>query len=62
MQCNVGKSDKVFRIILGLVIGVIGIIYQSWWGLIGLIPLGTALMGFCPLYPIIKANTCKDKE
>lgn len=63
MQCNVGKGDKVFRIIVGLIIGVLGIVYQSWWGLIALIPLGTAMMGFCPLYSIInKMNTDKPKE
>ena len=62
MHCNVGKGDKVFRIIVGLIIGIIGIVYQSWWGLIGLIPLGTALTGYCPLYSMFKMNTCKTKK
>jgi len=30
----------------------------GWWGLIGLVPLGTALLGFCPLYPLLGLNTC----
>ncbi len=62
MNCNVGKGEKVFRIIIGLVIGILGIVYESWWGLLGIIPLGTALMGFCPLYSIFKINTCKKEE
>ena len=57
MTCNVGKADKIFRILVGLAIGVVGYIYQSWWGLIGLIPLLTGLFNFCPLYMPCKINT-----
>jgi hypothetical protein len=59
MKKNIGKSDKVIRIVLGLAIIILGIIYQSLWGLIGLIPLLTAVIGFCPLYPALKINTNK---
>lgn len=59
MNNNVGSADKIIRIIIGLVIGGLGIYFQSWWGLIGLIPILTAIFGFCPLYSIIKVNTCK---
>ncbi len=62
MKKNVGKADKVIRIILGLVIVVLGFVYSSWWGLIGLIPLGTAFMGFCPLYAPFKISTNKSTE
>lgn len=62
MQCNVGKGDKIFRIILGLIIGAVGLYFQSWWGLLGLIPLLTALMNFCPLYSICKIKTNKSEE
>lgn len=55
---NVGKIDKIIRIVLGIVILVIGYMNHSWWGLIGLIPLGTALLGYCPLYPLVGINTC----
>jgi hypothetical protein len=30
----------------------------GWWGWIGIVPLGTALVGFCPLYPLLGINTC----
>lgn len=50
MTCNMGKGDRVFRGILGIAIIAAGFFFQSWWGLVGLIPLGTALVGTCPAY------------
>ncbi len=59
MKKNVGSVDQIIRIIAGLAIGVVGIVYQSWWGLLGIVPLATALMNFCPLYPIFGIKTTK---
>jgi hypothetical protein len=59
MKVNVGSADKVVRIILGLVIIAIGLVYKSWWGLVGLLPLATALINFCPLYTLIGVSTRK---
>ncbi|NOX38799.1 MAG: DUF2892 domain-containing protein [Calditrichaeota bacterium] len=59
MKRNVGKTDRVIRIVLGLVIIVLGYLNNSWWGAIGLIPLLTAFVGFCPLYVPFKINTEK---
>jgi len=59
MRCNVGKFDKVLRIVGGLVIIGLGIAFQSWWGAIGLIPLVTGLIGWCPLYIPLGISTCK---
>jgi len=59
MQKNVGGADKVARVILGLVIIVVGFVYKSWWGLVGLIPLATAALAWCPLYSIIGVCTIK---
>jgi len=59
MQCNIGKTDKNIRLVVGLVIICVGIVVGSWWGLIGLIPVVTALVGFCPLYVPFKINTNK---
>ena len=63
MKCNVnvGKGDKIFRIILGIVILAIGFYYKSWWGVVGLVPLLTAVTGFCPAYMPFKVST-KGKE
>ena len=60
MQCNVGKTDKTLRIVVGLALlalGAAGVI--GWWGLIGLVPLATGLMNWCPAYTLLGIKTCK---
>jgi hypothetical protein len=57
MKCNVGKADKVVRYIIGGAIVIAGIAFNSWWGLVGLIPIVTALVGWCPLYAILGMRT-----
>ncbi len=61
MKCNVGGVDRALRIIIGLAVGIAGIMFHSWWGLLAVIPLGTALLGWCPLYLPFGASTCKAK-
>lgn len=61
MKKNIGSADRIARIILGLVIIAIGLVYQSWWGMIGIIFLFTALINFCPLYLPFGISTCKTK-
>ena len=61
MQANVGGVDKVLRIVVGLAIIGLGIAYNSWWGAIGIIPLGTALLNWCPLYMPFGISSCKRK-
>ena len=62
MKRNVGTIDRLIRIILGLVIGIVGVLFDSWWGLIGIIPLATGLFNFCPLYFPLKLSTVKKEE
>jgi hypothetical protein len=57
MKCNMGKGDRIFRGIVGIALLAVGYYFKSWWGLIGLIPLGTALVSFCPLYVPFRINT-----
>ncbi len=57
MKCNVGATDRLVRIIAGVLILLLGLIYRNWWGLIGLIPLITGVLRFCPLYLPFKINT-----
>lgn len=59
MKCNVGKADKIIRILLGLAIGAVGFYFKSWWGIIGLIPVVTALFNWCPLYLPFGISTCR---
>ncbi|MCK9336917.1 MAG: DUF2892 domain-containing protein [Arcobacteraceae bacterium] len=58
MTKNIGKVDKIARIVIGVLIILVGIMTGSWLGIIGLIPLATGIMGWCPLYDIFKINTC----
>jgi hypothetical protein len=62
MVKNVGGADKVLRIVVGLALLSLIFILQGdarWWGLIGLVPLGTALIGWCPAYAPFGINTAK---
>ena len=60
MKVNVGGTDRLLRVIAGLVLigltlmGIIGI-----WGWIGLILLATGIFSFCPAYGLLGINTCK---
>lgn len=59
MSKNVGTIDRVLRAIVGLVlISLVFIGPQSPWGWLGLVPLGTALLGWCPPYAMFGINTC----
>jgi len=62
MKENVGGFDKYLRIAIGVVILIVGYIYESWWGLIGIIPLLTGLVNRCGLYYLIGVSTCKTVE
>jgi hypothetical protein len=64
MKNNVGSIDKVVRIVIGIaLLSMLFLVEGSakWFGLIGIVPLGTALMGWCPLYSLIGVSTCADK-
>jgi hypothetical protein len=60
MQKNVGSIDRAVRIVAGLALialaatGTIGV-----WGYIGVVPLATALIGWCPAYTLFGIKTCK---
>ena len=62
MKINVGSADRILRIVAGLVLialaatGTVG-----WWGWLGVIPLLTGVVRFCPLYSLVGMNTCPMK-
>jgi len=62
MKGNVGSIDRLLRVILGLIIAILGVIFDSWWGLIGIIPLATGLFRWCPLYLPFHISTVKKEE
>lgn len=61
MKTNVGSTDRVLRIVIG--IGLLSLLYfvegaAKWWGLVGLVPLLTGVFGTCPMYSIFGLSTC----
>ena len=63
MTRNEGTVDRALRIILGLVLlSLVFIGPQTMWGLIGIVPLATGLIGSCPVYSILGINTCSLKK
>ena len=63
MKLNVGGLDRTLRIVAGAALvgltlaGSIGA-----WGWIGVVPLATGLVGFCPIYPLLGMSTCPMKK
>ena len=58
MKRNVGSTDKVIRLVVGIAIIAAGVYFQSWWGAIGAVPILTALLKWCPPYALLGINTC----
>lgn len=63
MKSNVGGIDRILRIVIGLALialtltGSIGV-----WGWIGVVPLLTAALGFCPAYTLLGFSSCPMKK
>ena len=63
MTKNIGNIERIIRIVGGLVLialaatGTVGV-----WGWLGLVPLATGLLGWCPPYSLLGINTCKNKN
>lgn len=63
MKANVGGIDRILRIVVGLALVAWALLLGGpVWAWIGLVPLATGAMGFCPLYPILGMNTCPTKK
>lgn len=59
---NVGNPERIARVLVGVAICAVGVYYQSWWGLIGLVPIATGATGYCPPYQVLGINTCSMKK
>ncbi len=56
---NEGTADRIIRVVIGL--GLLSIVFvgpKTPWGWIGVVPLATGILGFCPLYKLVGLNTC----
>ena len=62
MTRNVGTADRIVRLIIGVgILGLYGALAAPWryLALVGLVPLGTALTGNCPIYSMLGISTCR---
>jgi hypothetical protein len=63
MAINEGLVDRALRIIVGLALigvalGIYGAAYTSPWGWVGIVPLVTGVIGWCPAYTVLGIKTC----
>ena len=58
MKTNVGGIDRILRYVAGLALLGAGLWFKSWWGLVGLLPIFTATLRFCPAYLPFGLSTC----
>jgi hypothetical protein len=63
LKSNMGRTDKIIRFLIGMIIAILGIYYKSWWGLLAIIPFLTAFSGRCLLYyPFGISTRSRNKE
>jgi hypothetical protein len=63
MKSNVGGIDRILRIVIGLVlIGLTATGTIGAWGWLGIVPLATGAIGWCPPYAMLGWNTCSMKK
>jgi hypothetical protein len=61
MKTNVGTTDRVLRVVVGILLLALLFVLDGgirWIGLIGLVPLATAIIGWCPAYTLFGITTC----
>lgn len=62
MKSNVGGIDRIGRIVMGLGLIAWAALGGPSWAWVGIVPLATGAMKFCPLYPVMGLNTCSKKD
>jgi hypothetical protein len=59
MKCNLGGIDRALRVVVGLVLIALAVTGTvGMWGWIGIVPLITGAVGFCPAYALLGLSTC----
>jgi len=62
MQCNVGNTDRIIRIVVGAALVLWALMGGPVWAWIGVVPLATGVFRICPAYSLLGMNTCGDKK
>lgn len=55
---NVGGADKAIRLIVGLIVIGLGVFFESWWGLLGVVIFLTGVFSRCGIYTLFGISTC----
>ena len=64
MNVNMGTVDRAIRFVVGIAVLSLVFVLEGnarWWGVVGLVPIGTALVGWCPAYVPFGLSTCAKK-
>jgi hypothetical protein len=63
MNKNIGNTERIVRIVAGLILIALTATHTvGVWGWLGVVPLATGLIGWCPPYSLLGINTCKNKN
>lgn len=65
MTTNMGSIDRVVRVVIGLALLSLIFLLEGgarWFGLIGIVPILTAVIGWCPAYLLFGISTCPRRE
>lgn len=62
MNINVGKYERIIRVVAGIAVIAWGVYAKNWWGAVGAVPLLTGLIGWCPPYAMFGITTCSMKD
>jgi hypothetical protein len=63
MTQNIGGFERILRVIVGLVlVGLAASGQVGLWGWLGLVPMATGVLGWCPPYSLLGINTCKNRQ
>jgi hypothetical protein len=65
MEMNIGNLDKALRAVVGVALLSLIFILEGdarWWGLIGIVPILTVVLGWCPAYTLLNVSTSKTKQ
>lgn len=62
MKQNIGKTDKIVRVVIALIAAYFGWKFSPWFYIITAICIITAVTGFCALYPLLGINTCEAEK
>lgn len=59
MSANVGGVDRILRILVGIALIAWAVMGGPVWAWVGVVPLATGLVKFCPFYPLLGLSTCQ---